>query len=159
MSSLWNLDRSAALQLQPSAFAVTHEMHPRWNDNDSYGHVNNAVYYEYFDTAINNWMLEGLPNSESRESIMMFVVESACRYLGELQYPSPMLIAHRVTELGRSSVTHELGIFADIESDSPRLAALGRWVHVCVDSGTKKPVSIPDDFRELLSSAIVAPAV
>lgn len=145
---LWTLERNEVLSLTPDDFAVLLPLQPRWRDNDSFGHVNNAVYYEYFDTAINTWLLRGSSGADT-VGVHRFVVESGCRYLAPVAYPTPLTVAHRVARLGSTSVTFELALF-ESGDDGQRIAALGRWVHVFVDAATQRPVSIPASTRALL---------
>jgi acyl-CoA thioester hydrolase len=117
----------------------------RWDDNDVYGHVNNVVYYAYFDTVINRYLIEhGL---EIDGATIGVCVESACRYLHEIAFPEPIEAGLRVTKIGESSVRYEIGIF-----NAEDLCALGHFVHVFVDSATRKPVKIPDDIRAALTA-------
>ena len=118
----------------------------RWDDNDVYGHVNNVVYYAYFDTVINRYLIEhGL---EIEGATIGVCVESACRYLHEIAFPERIEAGLRVTDIGKSSVGYEIGIFAS----GDELCALGRFVHVFVDSATRKPVAIPDKIRAALTA-------
>lgn len=152
MTGFWSAPRDRVLALRPTDFRVSRVIPTRWRDNDIYGHINNAIYYEYFDTAINTWLLERLPATPSRETTRMFVAESACRYLSEITYPEPLLLSHSVARLGTSSVVYELGIFAGADGAGP-IAALGRWVHVFVDAASRRPVPIPADFHAVLAEA------
>ena len=152
MAELWSAPRETIAALRPSDFAVLRTIPTRWRDNDAYGHINNALYYEFFDTAINGWLLDEFPETMVGDS-QMFVAESGCKYLSEIAFPSPLLLGLNVAKLGTSSVTYELAIFTGGETPGP-LAALGRWVHVFVDGATHAPTPIPNAVRELLSSAI-----
>jgi acyl-CoA thioester hydrolase len=102
----------------------------RWSDNDMYGHLNNAVYYELFDSAINGWLITGAGVDVMALPELGVVAESGCRYFRELEYPRALDVGVRVERLGRSSITYALGLF-DAEADE--LAALGHWVHVYID--------------------------
>jgi acyl-CoA thioester hydrolase len=125
----------------------------RWSDNDMYGHLNNAVYYELFDSAINGWLITGTEADVMALPELGVVAESGCRFFRELEYPCPLDVAVRVERLGRSSITYALGLF-DAESDE--LAALGHWVHVYIDRGSRASVPIPSPVRSLLESAVAA---
>lgn len=130
----------------------------RWADNDMFGHLNNAVYYQLFDTAINGWIAATAPDIDPVGMPELGVVaESGCRFLGELAFPDRLAVGLAVTRLGRSSVTYRLAVFRarDEEADPAPLAALGHWVHVYVDRSTRRPVPIPDGIRALLATAQV----
>lgn len=119
----------------------------RWSDNDAYGHVNNTVYYEWFDSAVNAWMVEhGLLDIAQGDPIAL-VVETRCTYAAPLEFPQPVEVGLAVAELGRSSIRYRIGIFAE-GSDSA--AAEGEFVHVVVDRATRRPADIPAAWREKL---------
>jgi acyl-CoA thioester hydrolase len=122
----------------------------RWSDNDMYGHLNNAVYYELFDSAINGWLITGAGADVLALPELGVVAESGCRFFRELEYPRRLDVGVRVERLGRSSITYALGLF-DAEQDD--LAALGQWVHVYIDRHSRAPVPIPATVRELLARA------
>lgn len=143
--------------LRPADFPVTRLVSTRWGDNDSYGHLNNAVHYQLFDSVINAWIAESLPRSRDELGVIGVVAESGCSYYDELHYPDDILVGLRVERLGTSSVTYGLGLFARPHGSSPEeagpLAAKGRWVHVYVDVGSRRPAPIPSPLRDLFSSA------
>lgn len=123
------------------------EIQTRWMDNDVYGHVNNVVYYAWFDTVINRWLIdEGGLDIERGESIGV-CVESQCRYLRSVAFPDRIEAGLRVGKLGRTSVRYEIGIFRRGE---PELCATGHFVHVFVDRATRKPVPPPARLRAAL---------
>ena len=122
----------------------------RWSDNDMYGHLNNAVYYELFDSAINAWLITGGVADTMEGSELGVVVESGCRFFAELAYPGGLDVGVRVERLGRSSITYALGLFA---ADRDEVAALGHWVHVYIDRDSRTPVPIPAKVREFLGAA------
>jgi acyl-CoA thioester hydrolase len=126
----------------------------RWTDNDMFGHLNNAVYYELFDTAINAWINTSAEVDPVTAPWLGVVAESGCRYFAELAFPDPLVVGLAVTRLGTSSVTYRLSVFAP-DTDAAPVAAVGHWVHVYVDRTTRRPVPIPDAIRELLASAVV----
>jgi acyl-CoA thioester hydrolase len=145
---------SAPDNLTSDDFPVLWPVGTRWADNDMFGHLNNAVYYQLFDTAINAWIntTTGLdPLSTPAQGI---VAESGCRYFSELHFPEGLVVGLAVTRLGRSSVTYRLGMFRSAEQVQP-ITALGHWVHVYVDRTSRKPVPIPDPIRSLLATARV----
>lgn len=122
------------------------ELPTRWNDNDVYGHINNAVYYEYFDTVVNRWLIEnGLLEIGESDAIGL-VVETGCTYFAPLTFPDPVTAALRVTKIGGSSVRYEIGLFNQDET----AAARGHFVHVYVDEKTRRPVTISDNMRTKL---------
>jgi acyl-CoA thioester hydrolase len=124
-------------------------MTTRWADNDAYGHVNNTVYYEWFDSVVNAWMVDqGLLDIAQGDPIAL-VVETRCTYAAPLGFPQPVEVGLAVAELGRSSIRYRVGIFAE-ESDSA--AAEGEFVHVVVDRATRRPVDIPIGWREKLET-------
>lgn len=134
-------------------FAVLRPVPTRWADNDVYGHVNNAAYYGFFDTAVNAWLIEqGLLDTAASEAIGL-VIETGCRYHAGLSFPETIEAALRVERLGNSSVRYALALF----SDGHDLAAADGWfVHVYVDRRTRRPVPIPAPVRAALESLIVA---
>jgi acyl-CoA thioester hydrolase len=121
------------------------EIQTRWNDNDLYGHVNNVVYYAYFDTVINRFLIEAGLDIE-RGAAIGVCVESQCTYKASAAFPDVLHAGLRVAKLGNSSVRYELGIF-----QGDRLCAQGSFVHVFVDRATRKPVPIPDPLRSALA--------
>lgn len=129
----------------------------RWADNDMFGHLNNAVYYQLFDTAINGWIAANAPAVDPVGMPELGVVaESGCRFLGELGFPDRLAVGLAVTRLGRSSVTYRLAVFRDDQDgQAAPPAALGHWVHVYVDRATRRPVPIPEGIRALLATAQV----
>lgn len=116
----------------------------RWADNDAYGHVNNTVYYAWFDTAVNEWLVgQGLLDIERGDPIGL-VVETGCRYFAPLAYPGEIEVGIAIDRLGSSSVTYRLGVFAS-GSDVP--AAEGHFTHVYVSRESRRPQPLPDDWR------------
>ena len=127
-----------------SEFRVWRTMTTRWADNDAYGHVNNTVYYEWFDSAVNAWMVEQGMLDIARGDPIALVVETRCTYAAPLEFPQPVEVGLAVAELGRSSIRYRIGIFAE---DSDSAAAEGEFVHVVVDRTTRRPAEIPADWR------------
>ncbi|CPR13041.1 thioesterase [Mycobacterium bohemicum DSM 44277] len=137
-------------------FPVRWPVGTRWADNDMFGHLNNAVYYQLFDTAINAWINTGTGLDPLTIPALGIVAESGCRYFSELHFPEGLMVGLAVTRLGRSSVTYRLGVFRPAEPGRPQpITALGHWVHVYVDRENRKPVPIPDAIRALLATACV----
>ncbi len=130
-----------------AAYKAWRTIPTRWADNDSYGHVNNVVFYAWFDTAVNAWLVEaGLLDIERGHSIGL-VVATRCDYFAPLAFPQVAEAGIAVDRLGSSSVTYRIGIFAE-GSDSA--AAQGEFTHVYVDRVTRKPVPLPADWRTKL---------
>jgi acyl-CoA thioester hydrolase len=119
----------------------------RWNDNDVYGHVNNVVYYAFFDTAVNKHLIEAGCLDIQASSVIGLVVETQCQYFKPIAFPDVVHAGMRVTKLGTSSVRYEIGLFAN---DDDGAAAQGHFVHVYVDRATGRPVAIPDPVRRVL---------
>jgi acyl-CoA thioester hydrolase len=135
-------------ELRAADFAVLLAMTTRWSDNDVFGHLNNAVYYQLFDSAINRWIGQASGLDPAALPAMGVVAESSCRYLGEVAYPQDVQVGLAVVRVGTSSVTYRLGLFG---ADDEAPAAVGRWVHVYVDRGTRRPVPLPDVVRTALA--------
>ncbi|MCE9577706.1 MAG: acyl-CoA thioesterase [Deltaproteobacteria bacterium] len=122
----------------------------RWSDNDIYGHINNVVYYSYFDTAA-NLVLIGAGLDIANATVIGLVVESRCQYHAPLAYPTPLVAGVRVDKLGNRAVTYGIGIFAEGEDLA---AAHGHFVHVFVDRATRAPVAIPERLRTALAALV-----
>jgi acyl-CoA thioester hydrolase len=121
----------------------------RWMDNDAYGHVNNVVYYSFFDTAVNRWLIErGVLDIETSGAIGL-VVETGCRYFRPLTFPDRVTVGLRVAHIGNSSVQYEIALF---RNDDREAAAAGRFVHVYTDRATRRPTAIPDAVRHALAA-------
>ena len=130
-------------------FKVWRTYSTRWADNDAYGHVNNTVHYEWFDSAVNAWMVgEKLLDIVGGDPIAL-VVETRCSYSATLAFPEPVEVGLAVAALGRSSIRYRIGVFAQ-GSDSA--AAEGEFVHVVVDRATRRPVEIPRQWRAKLEA-------
>jgi acyl-CoA thioester hydrolase len=120
----------------------------RWHDNDVYGHANNVVYYSWFDTAVNGWLLEaGLLDIETGDPIGI-VVETGCRYASSVAFPQEIEIGLAVAKLGTSSVTYHLGVFVAGEAIA---AAEGHFTHVYVGRDSRRPAPLPDSWRTILA--------
>ena len=128
------------------------EIPTRWMDNDVYGHVNNVVYYSYFDTAVNGFLMREAGLDYRASAAVGVVAETGCQFHGEIAFPDILDIGIRVRRLGNSSVTYEIGIFRQ-GRDEP--AATGHFVHVYVAQGEMKPVPIPDSARAALEKLVV----
>jgi acyl-CoA thioester hydrolase len=124
----------------------------RWMDNDVYGHVNNVVYYSYFDTVINRYLIAEGELDIARGTVIGLCVESRCRYRKPIAFPDDVDAGLRVAKLGRSSVTYEIGIFARGEDEA---AAEGSFVHVFVDRESRVSTPIPAAIRGALARIVV----
>lgn len=123
------------------------EITTRWMDNDAYGHVNNVVYFSYFDTTVNLWLIERGLLDVKTSTVIGYVVETGCQYFAPLAYPETVTAALRVSHVGRSSVRYEIALFGE-GADSA--AAQGHFVHVYVDRATRRPVDLPGELRSAL---------
>ena len=116
----------------------------RWGDNDAYGHVNNTVYYAWFDSAVNQWLVgQGLLDIAAGDPIGL-VVETGCRYFAPLSFPGEVAVGLAVEAIGRSSVRYRIGVFAPGD-DAP--AAEGHFTHVYVGRDSRRPVALPPAWR------------
>ena len=131
-------------------FPVHRHITTRWSDNDVFGHLNNAVYYQIFDTAINGWLGDVTGLDPTRMPALGVVVENSCKYFREAGFPRPLTVGLSVARIGRSSVTYRLGLFADPDP----IAALCTWTHVYIDSQTRRPVEIPSVIEEQLGAVV-----
>jgi acyl-CoA thioester hydrolase len=129
--------------LRRDDFPVLREVPTRWSDVDAYGHVNNAVHYAVFDTAVNAWLIEATGQDVRRWPQLGLVVETSCRYLAELDFPAPIVAGLAVERLGTTSITYRLALFGT----PPSPAAVGRFVHVYVDRQSRRPVPVPEPVR------------
>lgn len=130
-----------------AGFRIFRDLQTRWADNDIYGHMNNVVHYQLFDTAINQWLVEeGLLDPLGGE-IIGLVVETGCRYHAEAMFPDRIAAGIAVARLGTSSVTYTIGLF---RNDEETAFADGRFVHVYVDRGTRRPAPLPEAWRAKL---------
>ena len=137
-------------QAEPrSAFKVFRRIDTRWMDNDVYGHVNNVVYYSWFDTAVNATLIEqGVLDIHAGPTIGL-VVETQCHYFAPLAFPQNIDAGIRVARLGTSSVRYEVGLFAEGAQET---AARGHFVHVYVDRESRRPVALPAPLKQFLES-------
>jgi len=127
-------------QAEPrSAYPFFTRITTRWMDNDVYGHVNNVVYYSFFDTAVNGYLIARGALDLHGGEVIGLVVETQCNFFAPLQYPQAVEAGVRVARVGTSSVRYEIGLFADAE---PRCAAAGHFVHVYVDRATRRPAAL-----------------
>jgi acyl-CoA thioester hydrolase len=128
-------------QAQPrEAYRQFSPITTRWMDNDVYGHVNNVVYYSWFDTAVNGYLVQAGALDLERSEVIGLVVETHCNYFAPLAFPQGVDAGLRVAHVGSSSVRYEVGLFA---AGAPLTAAAGHFVHVYVDRATRRPVPLP----------------
>ena len=141
--------------LQRHDYARTRAITTRWMDNDVYGHVNNVIYYSFFDTAVNATLIEAGLLAPDKSAEIALVVDTGCRYFAPLSFPDTIEAGIRVAHLSRSSVRYEIGLFS---AGAPLAAAEGHFVHVYVDRESRRPVMIPDATRAFLASLAVGTA-
>lgn len=134
-----------------AAFASFTQITTRWMDNDVYAHVNNVVYYSFFDTAVNQYLIESGCLDIRTSSEIGLVVETSCRYFSPIAFPDRVAAGVRVAHCGRSSVRYEVGLF---RNDEDVAAAQGHFVHVYVDRATNRPVPLSDALRRALAPLI-----
>jgi len=119
----------------------------RWADNDAYGHVNNTVFYQWFDTAVNQWLIEaGLLDIERGDPIGL-VVETGCSFFAPLSFPGEVEVGIAVDQLGTSSVTYRIGVF---QAGATESLAQGNFTHVYVNRDSRRPAPLPDSWRQVL---------
>ena len=135
-------------QAEPrEAYRAFRTITTRWMDNDQYGHINNVVYYSWFDTAVNAHLIEQGVLDTAAGQVIGFVVETQCHYFAPLAFPQDVEAGIRVAHIGGSSVRYEVGLFA---AGAPLTAAKGHFVHVYVDRATQRPVPLPAGMRAVL---------
>lgn len=132
-------------------FRVFRTIGTRWADNDVYGHVNNVVYYSWFDTAVNAHLIEAGALDIHQGPVIGLVIETQCNYFAPLAFPQTIEAGLRVAHLGSSSVRYEVGLFAQGE---PLAAACGHFVHVYVDRETRRPVPLPAVLKNTLQTIV-----
>jgi acyl-CoA thioester hydrolase len=144
------MNAAARPQPQPrSAYRVFRTITSRWMDNDVYGHVNNVVYYSWFDTAVNSYLIEQNVLDIHHGSTIGLVIETQCNYFAPVAFPDLIHAGLRVAHLGRSSVRYEVGLFAN---DAPLTAAAGHFVHVYVDRASRQPCPLPPALQHVLET-------
>jgi len=136
-----------------SDFKHFHAITTRWMDNDAYGHVNNVIYYSWFDTIVNEFLIANNALDIEHSPVIGLVIETRCSYFAPVAFPDRITAAVRVTKLGNSSVRYETAIFREDEESA---SAQGHFVHVYVDRLTRKSAPIPEKIRDLLQSIYLA---
>lgn len=122
----------------------------RWADNDLYGHVNNVIYYSWFDTAVNGMLIERGVLDIQQGGVIGYVVETGCNYFSPLAFPELVVVGIRLASMGFSSVRYEVAVFP--EDASLPCAARGHFVHVYVDRATRRPIALPIEFQQVLET-------
>ena len=136
-----------------SAYRAFRTITTRWMDNDIYGHMNNVVHYSLFDTAVNGWLIEQEVLDIHGGDQIGLVVETGCRYFGELAFPDIVTAGIRVAKLGSSSVRYEVGLFRNEEDVA---VAEGFFIHVYVDRQTRRPKPLNAALRAALETIVAA---
>lgn len=131
-----------------SAYKAFRAIGTRWSDNDIYGHVNNVVYYSWFDTAVNGLLIERGALDIHAGPVIGLVVETQCNYFAPLSFPEPVVAGIRVAHVGASSVRYEVALFP--KDDLLPCAARGHFVHVYVDRVTRRPAALPSELLSVL---------
>jgi acyl-CoA thioester hydrolase len=134
---------------QRSAYVHFTAMPTRWGDNDSYGHVNNVVYYAFFDTAVNRHLIEHGVLDVADSPVVGLVIETRCTFFSPMGFPDTVNVGMKVVHLGKSSVRYELGLF---RNDDDSASAVGHFVHVYVDRQSQRPVALPAAVRAVLQT-------
>jgi len=140
-------------RLTRADFRAFREITTRWMDNDVYGHVNNVVYYSFFDTAVNQHLIEQGALDPERSPEIGLVVETRCRYFAPLSFPDRVTAGVRVARLGTTSIAYEIALFRD---DQTEAAAQGGFVHVYVDRETRRPTPVPERVRAAVAGLIAS---
>ena len=140
-------------RLRREDFDALEPVPTRWSDNDMFGHLNNAVYLELFDSVLNAWMQRETGIDENVAPTLGVVAETSCRYYREVSFPVTVDVGVRADRLGRTSVVFEFGVFLPGE---PEIAAHGLWAQVYVDRVTRRPVPLPDAGRAHLVAAVAS---
>ncbi len=134
-----------------SAYFQFQRIPTRWADNDVYGHVNNVMYYAWFDTAVNTYLIEQGALDIHQGTTIGLVIETHCNYFAPVSFPELVEIGIRVAKLGKSSVRYELGVFtADVHGQYTVCAAKGHFIHVYVDKASRRPVQLPLNLQAVL---------
>jgi acyl-CoA thioester hydrolase len=115
-------------------YGYFHTITTRWMDNDAYGHLNNTVYYSYFDTLVNQFLIDRGALDIVRSPVTGLVVETACQYFSTVAFPDRVQGGLRVGKLGRT------------RNDEAAAAAQGHFVHVYVDRITRRPTPLPQEL-------------
>ena len=134
-----------------SDYSVLRTITTRWEDEDVYGHVNNVVYYSFFDTAVNGFLIDATGTDIRRLDAVGLVAETRCEFLRELGFPGDVQAGLAVSRLGTSSIVYRIGLFQG-ETDEP--AAIGQFVHVYVDAITRKVTRVPQSIKDAVAPLV-----
>jgi len=143
---------STPIKPQPEprgGYKVFRTINTRWMDNDAYGHVNNVVYYSWFDTVVNAHLIEAGALDIHKGETIGLVIETQCNYFSAIEFPQVVEAGLRVAHMGKSSVRYEVGLFVQGEALT---AARGHFIHVYVDRATRRPATLPDKLRSVLEA-------
>jgi acyl-CoA thioester hydrolase len=132
-----------------SAYKAFRTISTRWMDNDAYGHVNNVVYYSWFDTVVNAHLIEQGALDVRHGTTIGLVIETQCNYFSPVEFPQMVEAGLRVARIGRSSVRYEVGLFVQGE---PMTAAKGHFFHVYVDREQRRPTDLPPKLKTVLEA-------
>ena len=146
---MMNESSQRPLPEQRGDFPVLRTITTRWMDNDHYGHVNNVVYYSYFDTAVNGYLIEASGTDIRDLPAIGIVAETSCRFMSELSFPDTVHAGLALEKLGNSSVIYRIALF---RNQAVEPAAIGRFVHVYVDNTSRRPVPVPPQVRAALQA-------
>lgn len=146
------VSEARALPHSRDGYPVFRSITTRWMDNDAYGHVNNVIYYSWFDTAVNAFLIEQGALDIHRGETIGLVIETQCNYFSPLAFPETIDAGIRVSRLGNSSVRYEIGLFA---AGASTASAQGHFVHVYVGREDRRPQPLPARLREVLAPLLV----
>lgn len=130
-----------------SGYAYFQLMTTRWMDNDSYRHMNNTTYYSFFDTIVNQYLIENGALDVEKSEVIGLVAETMCRYFRSVGFPSRLDVGLRASHIGSSSVRYEVALFRDDDNEA---SAQGHFVHVYVDRASGRPVPIPEKLKSVV---------
>jgi acyl-CoA thioester hydrolase len=136
---------------EKSAYAHHLAIPTRWADNDIYGHINNSVYYFYFDTVVNRWLIDNGLLALGESEVIGLVVGTSCDYFAPAAFPDEITAGLRVAKVGSSSVTYEIGLF---RNDETTAIAQGSFTHVYVDEKNRRPAALSDTMRKRLGEIL-----
>jgi acyl-CoA thioester hydrolase len=134
--------------LRRTDFPVLRSLPTRWNDDDTYGHVNNVVHYLMFDTAVNGWLIEASGVDIRELPAIGLVVETSCKYFAELRFPEVVTAGIALESLGKTSIVYSLALFGE-NREAP--AAVGRFVHVYVGRDDHRPTRVPPEILQAVA--------
>jgi acyl-CoA thioester hydrolase len=131
-----------------SAYAYFQTMTTRWMDNDSYRHMNNTTYYSFFDTIVNQYLIENAVLDVEKSEVIGLVAETMCRYFRSIGFPSKINVGLRVGHLGNSSIRYEIALF---KGDEDVASAQGHFIHVYVERGSGRPTPLPEKLKSVVA--------